>query len=137
PLPDGAVDVVERLGETVPGDIPFIDSAGRKVRIGDSLRGRPVVLALVYYRCPVLCGLLLNGLAKALQGLDWRLGADYDVITVSLDPSEPTSLAAEKRHGYLQALGQPDSSGWAFLTGRADDIDALSDAIGYRYAYVG
>jgi protein SCO1/2 len=135
-LPDGAVEVVERLGEKIPQDLPFVDSAGNKVRIRDYLRGRPVILGLVYYRCPVLCGLLLNGLGKALASLDWRLGNEYDVVTLSLDPSEPPSLAAEKRHGFLQAMGQPESKGWAFLTGRVDDIDSMSDAVGYRYSYV-
>jgi protein SCO1/2 len=135
-LPAGAVDVVERLGERVSGDLAFVDSNGKDVRLKDYLRGRPVVVALVYYRCPVLCGLLLNGLARALAGLDWQLGKEYDVVTVSLDPSEAPSLAAEKRHGHLQALGQPESSAWAFLTGRADHIDGLSEALGFRYAYV-
>jgi protein SCO1/2 len=134
-LPDGAVEVVEHLGETVP-DLPFVDSAGHKVQLRSLLRGRPVVLALVYYRCPVLCGLLLNGLAKALTALDWKLGQEYDVVTLSLDPSEPPSLAAEKRRGYLQAMGQPESTGWSFLTGRVDDIDTLSDSVGFRYTYV-
>src|SRR5262245_8346229 len=80
-LPSGAVDVVERLGEKVPGELAFVDSTGKNVHLKDYLRGRPVVVALVYYRCPVLCGLLLNGLAKALTGLDWRLGKEYDVVT--------------------------------------------------------
>jgi protein SCO1/2 len=136
PLPDGAVDVVERLGEKVP-DLQFVDSSGQKVHLRSLFHGKPVVLAMVYYRCPVLCGLLLNGLAKALRELDWRLGQEYDVVTVSLDPSEPPSLAAEKRHGHLQALGQPDSTAWSFLTGRVDDIDSLSEATGFRYSYIG
>jgi protein SCO1/2 len=136
PLPDGAVDVVERLGERIPKDLPFVDSTGKKVRLADYLHGRPLVLALAYYRCPVLCNLLLNGLASALQKVDWHLGTDYDVVTLSLDPSETPALAAEKRHGYLQALGQPNATGWGFLTGRVDDIDSLSDAVGFRYSYI-
>jgi protein SCO1/2 len=138
-LPPGAVDVVERLNEQVPRALTFYDSTGRSVELGRLLRGKPVVLALVYYRCPVLCGLLLGGLTRALQGLDWKLGSEYDVVTVTMDPSEPPPVAAEKRHGYLQSLGQPGSDGWTFLTardGRSDEIDALSDAVGFRYAYV-
>jgi protein SCO1/2 len=135
-LPAGAVEVVEHLGEKIPTGLQFVDSNGKKVRVGDYMQGRPIVLAMVYYRCPVLCGLLLNGLGKALSNVDWKLGRDYDVVTVSLDPSETPELANEKRHGFLQAMGEPQSNGWAFLTGRVDDIDSLSEAIGFRYAYV-
>lgn len=136
PLPEQAVDVTEQLGQRVPASLRFTDSNGQKVTLGQSFRGRPVIVALVYYRCPVLCNLLLSGLAAALQKVDWRLGRDYDVVTVSLDPGETPELAAEKRHGFLQALGQPNSDGWAFLTGRADDIDTLCDVLGFRYSYV-
>jgi protein SCO1/2 len=135
-LPSGAVDVVERLGERVPPQISFINSDGEKVQLGRYLGKRPVVVAMVYYRCPVLCGLLLSGVVKGLSGVDWQLGQDYDVVSVSMDPSENAEIAAEKRRGFLQALGQPSSRAWPFLTGRADDIDTLSDAIGFRYAYV-
>jgi protein SCO1/2 len=134
--PDAAVDVVERLNEPVPLGLHFTDSSGRDVQLKDYLHGRPVILAMVYYRCPVLCNLLLSGLAKSLQGLDWQLGREYDVVTVSIDPSETPAMAAEKRRGYLQALGQPQSSAWGFLTGRVDDIDTLSDAVGMRYTYI-
>ncbi len=134
--PDSAVDVVERLNESVPLGLHFTDSNGHDVQLKDRLHGRPVILAMVYYRCPVLCGLLLKGLANALSGLDWKLGVEYDVVTVSLDPSETPALAAEKRRGYLQALGLPGSDAWAFLTGHVDDIDTLCDAIGMRYTYL-
>jgi protein SCO1/2 len=136
PLPADAVDVVERLGERVP-DLHFVESNGEKVQLRQLFHGKPVVLALVYYRCPVLCGLLLNGLSQALTKLDWRLGSEYEVVTVSMDPSDTPALAEEKRHGHLQALGQPESHAWHFLTGKVDDIDSLSDAIGFRYSYIG
>jgi protein SCO1 len=135
-LPAGAVDVVEKLNEQVPTNLTFLDTAGKPVELKQLMRGKPIVLALVYYRCPVLCGMLLGGLSKALSGLDWKLGQEYDVVTVSMDPSEPPALAAEKQRGYLQALGEPKSDGWSFLTGRVDEIDALSDAVGFRYSYV-
>ena len=135
-LPPGAVDIVEKLNEQVPKNLTFLDPTGHPVELSSLMRGKPVILAMVYYRCPVLCGLLLGGLTKALSGLDWKLGQEYDVVTVSMDPSEPPALAAEKQHGYLQALGLPKSDGWSFLTGRVDEIDALSDAIGFRYTYV-
>ncbi len=132
------VDIVERLNEPVPRGLSFVDSSGAKVKLGDYFHsGRPVVLAMVYYRCPVLCGLLLGGLARSLGALDsngWQVGRELDVVTVSLDPSETPALAAEKRAGYLQTLGRKD--GWAFLTGHVDDIDTLSDAVGFKYQYV-
>jgi protein SCO1/2 len=134
--PDSNVEIVERLGKPIPHGLRFVDADGRAVTLDHYLRGRPVVLGLVYYRCPVLCGLLLSGLAKAIGELDWRLGRDFDVVTVSIDPGEPPSLAKEKQRGYLQAVGQPASDGWAFLTGKVDDIDTLSEAVGMRYQYV-
>jgi protein SCO1 len=129
------VTIEERLNEPVPRDLAFVDSTGKAVTLGESFRGRPVVVAMVYYRCPVLCGLLLGGLTRALQALDWRLGSEYDLVTVSLDPSESPKLAAEKRHGHLQALGMPDGR-WTFLTGKSESIDALAESLGYRYRYV-
>lgn len=139
-VPDGAVDVVERLNERIPRGLRFTDSTGKQVKLDQLLRGKPVILAMVYYRCNVLCNLLLTGLAKALTDLDWKLGKEYDVVTVSLDPGDLPADSAEKRRGFLQALGQPnpkdENVGWTFLTGRVDDIDTLSEAIGLRYQYV-
>lgn len=131
------VDIEEKLNAQVPKDLPFVDSTGKQVKLGDYFQGRPVVLALVYYRCPVLCGLLLGGVAKLVQQLDWKLGQEYDIVTVSIDPHELPKLAAEKRTGFLQAAGYTDpATKWAFLTGKVDPIDELGDAIGYKFRYV-
>ena len=137
PTPGGDVDIVEQLGEQVPRALPFVDSAGRAVQLGDYLAGRPVVLALVYHRCLGLCSLLLAGLTTAMRALDWQVGREFDVLTVSIDPDETPALAATSRAGYLQALGHPaPDTRWAFLTGPASSIDALAGAVGFRFQYV-
>ena len=134
--PESSVDVVENLNQRVPLGLHFTDEAGKDVQLGSLMKGRPVILAFVYYRCPVLCNLLLSGLASSLQKLDWKLGKEYDVITVSLDPSETPQMASEKRNGYLNTLGMTGSNAWHFLTGHVDDIDALAEASGFRYLYI-
>jgi len=136
-VPGGQVDIVEQLGEQVPRSLPFVDSAGHAVHLGDYLAGRPVVLALVYHRCLGLCSLLLAGLTRSMLALDWRVGREFDVVTVSIDPDETPALAATSRAGYLQALGaaSPDTR-WAFLTGPAASIDALAGAVGFRFQYL-
>jgi protein SCO1 len=136
-VPGGQVDIVEQLGEAVPRSLPFVDSDGRSVHFGDYLAGRPVVLALVYHRCLGLCSLLLAGLTRSMLALDWRVGREFDVVTVSIDPDETPTLAATSRAGYLQALGMPSTgTRWAFLTGPASSIDALAGAVGFRFQYL-
>jgi protein SCO1 len=135
--PGERVDIVEQLGVEVPRALPFVDSAGRSVHFGDYLAGRPVVLALVYHRCLGLCSLLLAGLTRSMLALDWRVGREFDVVTVSIDPDETPALAATSRAGYLQALGTPSpETRWAFLTGTAASIDALAEAVGFRFEYL-
>ncbi len=131
------VDIVERLGERAQIDVPLVNQDGKVVRLRDYLGKRPVILALVYYRCPVLCSLLLSGLAKSLQQVDWQAGKEFDVITVSIDPNETTDLAKEKRRGYLQALGRQGSEGaWPFFTGAVESIDALAASVGFKFKYI-
>lgn len=137
PIPDGAVDIVEQLGAQVPRGLPFLDSTGKTVHLGDTFAGRPIVLALVYHRCLGLCSLVLGGLTKSLNAIDWQLGRELDVVTVSIDPDETPALAASSRAGYLQALGRsPSDPAWAALTGPASSIDALADAVGFRFRYL-
>lgn len=137
PIAEGKVDIVEQLGAEVPRDLPFVDSAGRSLRLGQAFAGRPIVLALVYHRCLGLCSLLLGGLTKSLNAIDWQLGRELDVVTVSIDPEETPAQAASSRAGYLQALGRPPSdTAWASLTGPAASIDALAAAVGFRFQYL-
>lgn len=131
------VGVTERLNEPIPRELSFVDSTGRPVRLGELLGGdKPVVLTLVYYRCPMLCSLVLSGLTRSLGEARMRLGEDYRAITVSIDPEETPAMAAEKKRGHLQALGVPaDSPDWPFLTGTQPAIKALAEAVGFRYSY--
>jgi protein SCO1/2 len=131
-----AVDITEQLGARVPRDLPFIDSSGRKLLLGERFAGRPVVLALVYYRCQGLCSLLLGGLAASLQKLEWQLGHELDVVTVSIDPDETPQLAAASRDGYLKTLGRTgEMDGWTSLVGPGASIDALAAAVGFHFQY--
>ncbi|MGO9830840.1 MAG: SCO family protein [Myxococcaceae bacterium] len=131
------VDVLERLGDPVPEQARFVDSEGRPFQLADVLhQGKPVVLTLVYYRCPALCSLVLSGLTRSLRNLDLALGQDYRAVTISIDPTETSAQAAESKRGHLQALGaDPLSPNWTFATGNDADIHALAGALGFQYSY--
>ena len=126
----------QRLGENVPLDLAFTDEAGRAVKLGDYLGKKPVVLSLVYYDCPMLCTLSLNGLSAALEVLSFVPGQEFEVVTVSFDPKETPALAAAKKKAYLSRYKRPGAeSGWHFLTGSAESIAALTRAVGFRYVW--
>ena len=132
-----SVEVTERIGELVPEDALFQDSSGQPVQLKQLLhRGQPLLLSLNYYRCPMLCSLVLRGMVNGLRGTGLKLGRDYFVFTLSIDPRETSELAAENKRGYLQALGEPSAeAAWAFTTGKAPEIHALADATGFGYGY--
>jgi protein SCO1/2 len=137
-VPDALKDVgiEERLGEQVPLDAELVDWTGKKVKLGDLLgRGRPVVLSLVYYDCPMLCGLIMSGEARAIREMGLTLGKDYDAVTISFDPAERPALAAERRRGYLQSIGLSDltATGWSFLVGPEASTRRIADAVGFSY----
>jgi protein SCO1 len=131
------VDVIERLGDPVPEGVRFVDSEGRPFQLGEMLhQGKPVILTLVYYRCPALCSLVLSGLTRSLRTVDLKLGDDYRVVTVSIDPAETPRVAAESKRGHLQALGvDPTTPAWTFGTGHEEDIRTLAGALGFQYTY--
>ena len=130
------VGIDQKLDEQVPLDLEFTDEEGRTVRLGDFFGKRPVVLALVYYECPMLCTQVLNGLVGSLEALTFNPGEEFEVIILSFDPGETPALAAEKRTTYLRRYSRPGyEAGWHFLTGREASIRALTDAVGFRYAY--
>lgn len=131
------VDIVEHLGERIPTELTFRDHDGKQVKLGELLRdGQPVVLTLVYYRCPMLCSLVLGGLTRAAKETQLKLGTDYRAITVSIDPRETPTMASERQRGYLQALGQGEKrDDWAFLTGEEENIRVLADAVGFKYTF--
>jgi protein SCO1/2 len=140
-MSDG-VDVIERLGESASIDVPLVNQDGKIVRLRDYLgKGRPVMLALVYYRCPTLCGVMLQGITQVLQKIDWKVGREFDVLTVSIDPTESTELAKEKRRGFLQALGRPEEEAkadgvWPFFTASEEAIEVLAASLGFQFKYV-
>jgi len=126
----------QRLGERVPLDLVFRDEAGRPVALRSLFRGRAVVLSLVYYRCPMLCTLTLNGLASALSVLTFDVGKEFDVVTVSFEPKEAPPLAAAKKKAHLDRYRRPGAAeGWHFLTGDAPAIASLTCAVGFRYVW--
>ena len=126
----------QRLNEQVPLDLPFVDETGKAVKLGDYFGEKPVVLVLAYYRCPMLCTLVLNGLSTAMHELPFAVGKEFNVVTVSFDPRETPELAAKKKKTYVAAYGRPGAAeGWHFLTGKQDAIGRLTDAVGFRYIY--
>lgn len=131
------VGVDQKLNEQVPLDLVFRDETGREVRLGEYFNhGRPVIITLVYYECPMLCNQVLNGLAGSLKTLSFDVGKEFDVLTVSFDARETPELAAAKKDAYLARYGREGASaGWHFLTGEQKSIDALTNAVGFRYAY--
>ena len=130
------VGIDQHLDRQLPLGLRFVDHAGREIELGDCFGERPVVLALVYYECPMLCTQVLNGLVKALRPLPLEAGRDFDVVTVSIDPAETPELAAKKRAAYVEAWGHPGAAeAWHALVGREEDLRALADVIGFRYRY--
>ena len=126
----------QRLGDQVPLNLRFNDESGREVTLGGLLQGRPVVLSLVYFRCPMLCNQLLNGLLKSSQAMTLELGSDYDIISVSIDPLEDALAASKKKERYVSAYRRSGGQrGWHFLTGDKDNIERLAEVVGYRYRY--
>jgi protein SCO1/2 len=130
------IGIDQRLNERVPLDLTFRDEQGRTVRLGEYFADRPVVLALVYYECPMLCTQVLNGLVRALRVVPLDAGRDFDVVVVSFDPDEGPELARAKKASYVEQYGREGSGpGWHFLTGGRDSIARLTKAIGFRYTY--
>lgn len=126
----------QRLGETVPLDLAFTDETGRSVKLSDYFGKRPVVLSLVYYQCPMLCTISLNGLAGALEVLSFVPGQEFEVVTVSFDPTETSELAAAKKKAYMARYKRPEAhAGWHFLTGPKESVEALTRAVGFRYVW--
>ena len=131
------VYVHQRLNQQIPLDGVFKDETGATVKMGNYFGKRPVILAIVYYACPMLCSEELNGLVGALEMVKFRPGKDFDIIAVSIDPTEGPELAAKKKAMYVKRYGHPETAaGWHFLTGQQPPINALADAVGFGYARV-
>jgi protein SCO1/2 len=130
------VEIVQKLDSQVPLDAMFRDETGAVRPLASFFRGKPVVLALAYYECPMLCTLVLNGLTSALKTMSLTAGTEFDVVTVSFDPEEGPALAAAKKKNYLDRYRRLGAeSGWHFLTGEAESINRLTEAVGFGYRY--
>ncbi len=130
------IGIDQRLNAQVPLDLAFRDEVGRAVRLGDFFGRRPVILALVYYNCPMLCTQVLNGLVGALNVMSLEAGKDFDVVAVSFDARETPAQASAKKDAYLTRYKHPASgAGWHFLTGDAAAIGKLAGAAGFRFRY--
>lgn len=131
------VEVVEQLGAQVPISAGFLDQDGRPVKLDRWFgKDRPVVMALVYYECPMLCGLVLGGLARSMKETGLELGKDFAALSVSFDPREKPAQATVRQKAYLQALDHPEArDAWAFLVGAEPDIRAVTESVGFHYAY--
>ena len=130
------VGIEQHLDEQIPPNLVFRDETGRTVHLADYFGKKPVVLNLVYYQCPMLCGEVLSGLESALRVLKFDVGKEFDVLTISFDPKETPEMAAAKKAEYLKRYGRTGAAkGWHFLTGPQDSIDALTKAAGFQYQY--
>jgi protein SCO1/2 len=130
------VGIEQHLDAQVPADLAFTDDTGRSVKLGDYFGHKPLILNLVYYNCPMLCGEALAGLTGSMRLVKFDVGNEYEVVTVSFNPNETPAIAAEKKKDYLKRYGRPNAAaGWHFLTGPADSINALTKAVGFQYQY--
>src|ERR1700727_4060304 len=131
------VGVSQHLNQQLPLDASFVDDTGKTVKLGDYFGKHPAILSLVYYNCPMLCSEELDGLTGALEMVKLTPGKDFDVVIISIDPSETPEMAAKKKAFYLKRYGRPETAaGWHYLTGQKPAIDAVTDAVGFGYVRV-
>ncbi len=133
------VRIEQKLDQQLPLDLVFRDEAGQQVKLGQYFGNKPVVLALAYYECPMLCTQVLNGMVTSFRVLPFQVGKEFDVVTVSFDPRETSALAAAKKKVYINYLPEKMRSnagnGWHFLTGDQANITKLTEAVGFQYRY--
>jgi protein SCO1 len=131
------VGIEQHLNTQLPLNLTFTDDANKQAALGSYFGSKPAILALVYYQCPMLCSEELNGLVSALEMVRYVPGKDFNIVVVSIDPSEGTELAAAKKRSYVKRYGKPETAdGWHFLTGTQPNIDALTRAVGFGYVKI-
>ena len=139
PLPPPPIKEVgfdQKLGEAIPLDLVFRDEADESVRLARYFGKRPVVLSLVYFNCPMLCGMTTDGLVRSVRALRFEPGTDYEILSVSFDPRETAQMASEKKRTVMAQYGRKSGpGGWHFLTGDAVSVAALTKAVGFRYVW--
>jgi protein SCO1/2 len=130
------VGIEQKLNAQLPLEATFRDETGTPVRLGNYFQGRPVIVNLVYYKCPMLCNLVLTGMVRTLRHLSLNPGSDFDIVTISFDPSETPQLAAAKRQTYLAEYNRPGAAAsWHFLTGDQSQINKVTEAVGFHYQW--
>lgn len=137
PIPiESQIGVDSKLGNTVAREAKFKDENGNDVTLSRYLGKRPALLALVYYECPSLCGMVMGGLFRTLAAMQLKLGADFDMIFASINPKEGPTLASAKKKNYLKNfMAGKGEEGIHFLTGTQQSITALAESVGFRYVY--
>lgn len=130
------IGIDQKLNEQVPLDLKFRNEAGQEVTLQDYFGDKPVVLSLVYYECPMLCTMILNGLVRAVKVLDFNIGDEYEIVTVSFDAKETPQMAAAKKKSYIAEYAREGAEdGWHFLTGDQEAISRLTKSVGFNYTY--
>ncbi len=131
------VGIFEKSGDQIDPNIVFTNEAGEVVTLGSYFnKGKPLIISMVYFNCPSLCNLHLNGLTDGLREMDWTIGDKFEVLSVTIDPTETADLAAGKKESYIEAYGRPEAAqGWHFLTGEESQIKKLSEQLGFGYKW--
>ena len=131
------VGVAQHLNQQLPLDAAFVDESGKPVKLGDYFGKHPALLSLVYYTCPMLCSEELDGITSSLEMVKLTPGKDFDVVVISIDPSDTPEQAAKSKALYVKRYGRPETvAGWHFLTGQRPAIDAVTNAVGFGYVRV-
>lgn len=130
------VGIEQKLNGQLPLDLKFRDEHGNPVKLGKYFHSKPVIISLVYYKCPMLCTQVLNGMVQTFKTLKFTAGSEFDVVTVSIDPTETSEMAADKKETYVTEYGRDGvGNGWHFLVGDSINIKKLADAVGFKYMY--
>jgi protein SCO1/2 len=131
------IDVIEHLGDTIPLDLVLTNDAGEEVLLGQYFsEGKPVLLIMAYYTCPMLCNLVMNGVTEGVRDISLSPGEDYNILTVSIDPTETLELAAAKKKNYVNSFDREGAGeGWTFFIASEDQSRKLADAVGFKYYY--
>ncbi len=130
------VGIDQKLNEQVPLDLKFTDDEGNLVELGKYFHTKPVIISLVYYRCPMLCTQVLNGMVQTFKTLQFTAGTEFEVVTVSIDHNETHEMAAEKKDTYVTEYARAGvADGWHFLVGDSLSVKKLADAVGFKFVY--
>jgi protein SCO1/2 len=134
-VPSRDLKFEQRLNAPLPMDANFVDQNGDSITLGETFRGKPVVLGLIYYKCPSLCNQVLNGMFAALKVINFTVGDQFDVVMVGIDEREKPKTAKAKLNSYLSQYKSKSENGWYFLTGSKDEIQRVAKAVGYSYKF--